>query len=608
MSRRAIRRSATPQPAGTTVTHRILRSEHMIAAALSVAVWLVYSHTLGFPLINLDDDVYVLNTPIVRQGLSWPGILWAFKEHSLFYWHPLTWISHMLDVQLYGINPFGHRVTNILLHTANVLLVFVVMRRLTGMMWPSAFVAGFFGLHPLRVESVVWIAERKDLLCAFCWLLTIWAYASYAERRFSFARYSLVLAGMAGALMSKPMAVTLPFSLLLLDIWPLKRIHPLMPRVLEKLPLLALSVFSSILTILGTSDALTALPGLTLALKLKTAVIGYFSYIHATVWPHPLSILYPYDRNPSGIAVAIAVFLLMTLTALAVRERRRRTYLAVGWFWFLGTLVPISGIVQAGMQSHGDRFTYLPHVGLIWAVVWLVHEIVNTKTAIVTGVTLLLAFAVVSSSRANDWRDPVVLFLQGIQATRNNILLEQSLGQTLLQRGKPADAEPHLREVVRINPNSLEGRTLLGNSLAVRGQFQEAADQFAKAATQHRQSGRAHFGLAMSLMNLGRRADARLSFERSLRLELEQGEAALAELNLGTFAADDGDLPLAVTHFESAITLNPASVNAHRNLAITLARLGRKGEALARLDRGLALTQQDATLAGLRSNLSSASR
>ncbi|MCI0350582.1 MAG: tetratricopeptide repeat protein, partial [Acidobacteriales bacterium] len=568
---------------------------------LSAAVWLVYAHTLGFPLINLDDDVYVSGT----RALTWTGILWALQETSLFYWHPLTWISHMLDVQLYGIDPFGHRLTNVLLHTANVLLVFFVLRRLTGNIWPSAFVAGFFGLHPLRVESVVWLAERKDLLCALFWLLTMWAYASYAERQFSPGRYAVVVLGMVAAIMSKPMAVTLPFALLLLDVWPLKRVSPLMPRLLEKLPLLAISIAASVVTVIGGTHggATEALPGLTLSAKLKTATMGYLSYLQATIWPHPLSILYPYDRSPSWVVVMVSLLFLAILTVFAAREWKQRRYLIVGWCWFVGVLVPVIGLVQVGMQSHADRFTYIPHIGLLWAAVWLTDQTLNQRAGLTIGIALLLAFSAAAWRRGSDWREPAVLYRQGIAATGENPRLELALGLTLLQKGAALEAEGHFRNVLRLEPSSLAAHVSLGNSLAMRGNFREAATEFTRAVEQDSDSAKAHYGLAMSLMNLGRKAEARQSFERALRLKLAKEEAALAELNLGTFVAEDGDLSGALAHFESATTLNPASVNAHRNLAITLARLGRKQEALARLDRGIGLTRQDAGLMHLRSNL-----
>ena len=346
-----------------------------MGVALALAVLAVYAPVSGFDFVNFDDNAYVYGNENVRSGLTWRGIRWAFTSVSYYYWAPLTWISHMVDCELFGLNPGPHHVVNVLLHSLNSLLLFMALRLATGTLWQSAAVAGIFALHPARVESVAWISERKDLLAGCFWMLALLAYANYARDR-SPKRYAMVVASMIGGVMAKPSIVTLPFVLLVLDWWPLRRNASWQRLVVEKLPLLVLSAASSILTYIGQEQmGATRLMGdLPLTVRLSNAVVSYAWYVWTFAWPHDLSVLYPYRKDISLSAVLGAASLLAAITTVAIWRARKQPYVLAGWLWFLGTLVPMIGLIQVGSQARADRFTYIPFIGLAIAFIWGAYE------------------------------------------------------------------------------------------------------------------------------------------------------------------------------------------------------------------------------------------
>ncbi len=348
-----------------------------VCLVLAAITFAVFGQTLNHEFVNFDDNDYVYENPVVAQGLTFRGIVWAFTHVHSANWHPLTWLSHMLDCQLYGLHPGGHHLTNVLLHIATVIVLFLVLRQMTGALWRSAFVAALFAIHPLRVESVAWVAERKDVLSGLFFMLTIGAYVRYARRPWSLARHGLVALLFAMGLMSKPMLVTLPVVLLLLDYWPLQRVEPgkLSGLVLEKLPLFALSAASCAVTFLAQSQAIQSIGSFSLPLRLGNALAASMIYLGQIVYPAGLAAFYPYPLNGlPAWEVALAGLLLVGFSIVAWRERRKQPWLLMGWLWYLVMLLPVAGIIQVGVQAHADRYTYLPQIGVYMAVTWLAAE------------------------------------------------------------------------------------------------------------------------------------------------------------------------------------------------------------------------------------------
>jgi Flp pilus assembly protein TadD len=517
------------------------------AIAAAIVVFAPLSH---FDFVKWDDPQYITDNAVVLSGLSWHGVVWAFTTTHGPYWHPLTWLSHMLDVQLYGVDPGAHHVTNILLHLATTVLLFVVLARATREWWKSVFVAALFALHPLHVESVAWIAERKDVLSAFFWMLTMWAYVGYVERP-SVTRYLAVAALCACALMSKPMAVTLPFALLLFDVWPLER--PLSVRlIVEKLPLVALAAVASVVTfaIQSRQGVLPELAAVPLSLRLSNALTAYVAYIGLTFWPSGLAALYPYPTAVApASALAGAALVLIGVTAAAIVVVRRHPYVLVGWLWFLGTLVPAIGLVQSGEQSMADRFTYIPLVGLFVIVAWGVPDLlerwpVRRRFLPVAAIVVVVACAIVSSRQVQYWSDNLTLWQRAVDATGPNYRAQGNLAMALQDAGRTSEAIAHYREALRINPR-----------------FVAAYDN-----------------LGLALAGAGRQGDAIALYEEMLRLKPDDTNA---HNNLGKLLAEDHKVDEAIPHFRKAIGIKPDLAEPHNNLANALASEGNAADAAA---------------------------
>ena len=611
--RRAASASATPQVAG-----RLTRQSAFAAVLLVAAVFLLYVRTTGFPLIYTDDDLYLLN-PYTQQGLSWSSVRWAFSLSTPLYWHPLAWLSHMLDTDIFGAGVTGgpHTV-NFLLHAANSLLVLALLKRLTGKFAPSAAVALLFAVHPLRVESVVWLAERKDVLCGFFSLLTIWAYAVYATRPFHWARYAAVFMACACAMMSKPMAVTLPFVLLLLDWWPLERFQPLRSRIAEKLPLLALSALtiwnvlrSSPAEVAGAMSGITIKDTASVGVRMSNALFAYVQSLWATFWPHPLALVYPFATDLSLTTAVLSSLLLLAVTVIAFQQRHRRPYCMVGWLWFLGMLVPVIGIVPRGMDSHADRFTYLPHVGLLMAVVWLAWDFVEQRPRLLRKAAWGVAFvaaalASVSWARIHDWSDAFSFYEHDLQVTGKNPKLRLQYGQLLLNAGDAArasQAEAQFRAVLAQFPQADAPRYGLGNALLVQKHYAEAATVFAEVLRMEPTLSGAHMGLAMAQMNLGKKEDARGHFSEALRLGLPSAQTAQAHNNLGVILMQQGNVEDALGQFQSAAGLEFRLLSARRNIAAALLQLNRRAEAKAYIEETIQSLGPDPVLVQLRDSL-----
>jgi tetratricopeptide (TPR) repeat protein len=451
----------------------------MVAVLLAAACLLVFGQAARFDFINYDDNGYVTDNAHVRAGLTWDGVRWAFTSIDYYYWQPLTWLSHMEDCQLFGLRPAGHHLKSLLFHTLNTLLLFAVLLRLTGALWRSATVAAIFALHPLRIESVVWIAERKDLLSGFLFLAAIWFYLRYIDRP-SRGRYYFVVGTFILALMAKPMVMTLPFLLLLLDWWPLKR-----RAFAEKAPMIALAVLSSFVTSIATGRLGPINWGSSLSLwqKVSNTLVSYVRYLELSFWPHDLAVLYPFRTAVPWWQAAGAALLLAGITLAALTQAKRRPYLIVGWLWFAIALAPASGLVQVGRQGMADRFTYLPQIGLILAVVWAAAELLEAhrRIAATVAITATVLFASISLRYMPMWRDSVTLFTNTVEVTSDNPAAQHYLAAALDDQKRYAEALPHHAEAVRLDPSYWVAQATYGAALERQGDLEGAVGRFQEA-------------------------------------------------------------------------------------------------------------------------------
>ena len=431
----------------------------VLFAALALLTLLAWLPTFGNGFVNLDDGLYVTGNPWVLRGLTREGLAWALTANVANNWHPLTLLSHMLDVQLFGLSPAGHHGTSLLLHTANVLLLFAVLRGMTGALGRSAMVAALFAVHPTHVESVAWVAERKDVLSALFWILALGAWTAWT-RRPSTGRYLLVMVLMILGLASKPMVVTLPFALLLLDAWPLERLRLGWKRlILEKLPLLALSGVSSLVTLRYQRTSMVSLEILPWTFRLANAAVSYAAYLGKTLLPRHLAVFYPIPLEIPAWKVAGAAALLLAITAFSLWRARRSPWLLTGWLWFLGTLVPVIGIIQVGRQAMADRYLYIPSIGLFLAIVWGTAELVKRRAvlAVAAGV-VVLALAVGTWAQAGTWRDSATLYRHALAVTRGNYVAHVGLAKALTVREDWDGAAEQYRAALALRPEFREAR------------------------------------------------------------------------------------------------------------------------------------------------------
>ena len=515
----------------------------VVCISLAVATWVVFAQTLRYDFVNYDDPRYVYQNTRITNGLSIAAIGWAFTHIHAENWHPLTTITHMLDCQLYELRAGGHHLTNVLLHAVAVVLLFVVLQQMTGALWRSAFVAAVFAIHPLHVESVAWIAERKDVLSGVFFMLTLTAYIHYA-RAPSIWRYLIVAFAFALALMSKPMVVTLPFVLLLLDFWPLNRIRDeksglrrQLPRLLlEKVPLIALSAVSSTVTFLAQRGALGWTEQLPMLARLHNAGVSYVIYIRQMFWPANLSVFYPHPENrlPSW-EIGLALILLVCITTAAFVMRKEAPYLITGWLWYLGMLVPVIGLVQVGWQGHADRYTYLPQIGLYIASTWAVADLTTSwfRQRVILGAGALVIVGALSWNawvQTSYWRNSETLFTHALAVTGKNDVAENNLGIVFLQNGQLDEAITRLQAAIDLRP----------------------------------ENGPAHNNLAKALLQKGRLTEAMVHYRKFLEIEPQNVEARNI---LGTALIQQGHIREAVEQWQDALAIEPENGNAASNLA-----------------------------------------
>jgi tetratricopeptide (TPR) repeat protein len=480
----------------------LARPEFLVALFLILSTFSVYWQIRNHGFIYLDDISYVVENPHVRKGLTVEGITWAFVDVYAANWHPVTWLSHMLDCELYGMNPGAHHLTNLLFHLLNTLLLFSVLKRMTGDLWQSGYVAALFAIHPLHVESVAWIAERKDVLSTLFWMLTLWAYVRYVEHR-AIMRYFLVFLFFLLGLLAKPMLVTMPFVMLLLDLWPLCRFRIREPEkrcwqtpnrqvffrlIREKIPFFALSVASSAVTfgVQQEAGAVRSFEAFPIALRIFNALVSYVAYIVKTILPHDLAVMYPHPMSFPIWKVAGAVIILAVFSFFALKTVNRYPYFAVGWFWYLGTLVPVIGLIQVGMQAMADRYTYVPVIGLLISVTWGLPKLLAGWRYQTIGITItasffLILFITSTRDQVKYWINSQTLFAHALKVTSNNFTVHNNLGYVLQEQGRAVEAMEHYLKAIRIRPDSYVSWYNLANVLKSRGRVPEAIEHYQAA-------------------------------------------------------------------------------------------------------------------------------
>ncbi len=612
MRARELKRRTKTSRAGAT-SHRAssARNKFLIEVAISVflaaIVWLAFGQTLHHEFVSYDDGDYVYANPKITNGLTLSGIQWAFTHVHAANWHPLTTISHMLDCQLYGLQPWGHHLSNILLHAAAAILLFLALRKLTGSLWPSAFVAALFAIHPLRVESVAWVSERKDVLSGVFFMLTLLAYARYARSdRHSFGKYVTVVALFALGLMCKPTLVTLPFVLLLLDYWPLGRMQKSEVRgrksvvsgqwsvirglVAEKIPLFALSAASCVATVLAQKQALETHLTLTFVERASNAVDSYATYLGQMVYPAHLAVLYPYPEGSLKMAAVVPSFLfLLSVSAVFFVWRRKYPFLLVGWLWYLGMLVPMIGLVQVGSQARADRYTYLPQIGLYLLATWGAMELfarwgVGRKILAITALLVIVVLTVCTCHEAFHWENSEKLWKHAIDNTCDNDIAHYNLGSVLLRKRQPDAALVEFQKALQINRDYGDADVDAGSALMAMGRTDQAISYFQKALQIKPDFGEAWSNLGSALLQKGKVDEAIQCYRKAVAIK--PGSADM-HYNLGRALARKGNWDNAIACYQAALRIRPSDAKVHNNLGVALAEVGKSDGAVRQIGEAL---------------------
>jgi protein O-mannosyl-transferase len=597
-------RSKKRRPAFSSASSRkraTLRPTLLICLALTALTWLVFGQTLWHDFVNLDDHVYVYDNPLITRGLTLDGVINAFVHTHARNWHPLTTLSHMLDCQLFGLKAGGHHFTNVLLHSVAVVLLFLLLKQMTSAFWQSASVAALFAIHPLHVESVAWVSERKDVLSAFFFMLTLRAYVRYVRAR-SIGRYLTVALFLALGLMSKSMLVTVPFVLLLLDYWPLdrfssehrhlaggarrpQRAHSVAPLLVEKIPLFALSAFSCIATLLVQLYSAGAIDQLPLAWRLNNAAVSYAAYIWQMFWPARLAAFYPHPNDQLPLwQVILALTFLISASLLAIQWRTKRPYIFTGWFWYVGMLVPVIGFVQAGEQGRADRYTYLPQVGLYILIVWTVAELLSRlrqpaqqRVAAIVTPTIIALMSWRAFVQTSHWENSERLWNHALAVTTDNAMAHNNLGHLLLQRGEWDSAISHFKSALKIRSRNAVthynlGRALmennLANALARKGLLDEAVSHYEESVRLRPDYGDPYFNLGSVLFQQGRIDDAIAQWHKALAAQPNDAGFHTA---LGNAFLKKGLQKDAIAEYEHAARISRQDPTARNNLAWLLA-------------------------------------
>jgi Tfp pilus assembly protein PilF len=583
-------------------------AELFVFVGLTLACLAIYGQTAGFGFINLDDNLYVYENAHVLSGLNADSIKWAFTEFHAANWHPLTWISHMADVSLFGVNAGAHHATNIVFHILNSLLTFAVFRRLTGDFWKSAVVAALFAVHPAHVESVAWVSERKDMLSTMFWLITMFAYVKYAETKEEKERkpgnaaifYVLTLVFFAFGLMSKPMLVTLPFVLLLCDYWALERLKTLkdIPRlVLEKTPFFVLSAASSFITIIAqkSEGAVQTLDQLPLEMRLTNAITAYAQYVVMLFYPANLAVWYPYKKDVPMWQTAGAVILILLITAFCLQQMKRRKYLLMGWLWFLGTLVPVIGIVQVGAQSMADRYTYVPYIGLFVMLAWGADEIFERfgwqKALVPIFAAAILVFGFLSFKQASLWRNNETLYRHTLAVTERNFLISHNLCNNLLLQERLEEAAELCRAAIEYNPVYTSAHNTFGVINVKLQRYEEAIENFKKAMSLTPNNPLIYTNIAVPLAHLGRTDEAYEYLQKASRFrnskDVNPEVVATAYNNLAEAFMKQKQPGKAARALEKVLEILPSRADIRGNYAFALFIDNRLEEAQKQIEETL---------------------
>ncbi len=566
----------------------------LICCFLVIATVAVYGQAHEFEFVNYDDTVYVTENRNIQKGISSDSVAWAFTTVYAANWHPITWLSHMLDYRLFGMHSGNHHLTNLFLHIANTLLLFLVFRKMTGDLWQSAFVAALFALHPLHVESVAWVSERKDVLSTFFWMLTMWCYAAYVFRPSAF-RYLGVFVFFAFGLMSKPMLVTLPCVLLLLDYWPLKRFsfqelpgqrfqnHPFAFRIFwEKIPLFVLVGISCSLTYYAQKHggAVRTLDYISFADRIANALVSYALYIGKMIYPLNLACLYPHPGTLPWWQILTASLVLLLVSVMVIRSAKTRPYFLSGWLWYLGTLVPVIGLVQVGGQSMADRYTYIPLIGLFTMIAWGGAEFLKSWRFrnvffCVFPTILFSAVMILTWKQVGYWKNSMTLFEHALEVTDYktdyNSAIHFNLGNVLVEKGQDLEAMNHYLKAIHVKPDFADAHNNLANLYAKQGRQDAAIEHYLKVLSINPDYAGARYNLGIALDAQGRTQEAVPHFLEAVK---DMPDSSDAFFKTGNALFKTGKTDEAIRYYQQALRIKPDFVNAHCNLGIALFRKG----------------------------------
>jgi tetratricopeptide (TPR) repeat protein len=581
-------RSVARAGVATADSHRRRRTA-LVGALLVAATLGVFGTALKNGFVSFDDELYVVRNPHVRTGLTLPNVAWAFTATAASNWHPLAWISHQLDVSLFGLAPPGHHATSVVFHAANVLLVFLLLRRGTGRLSESAAAAALFALHPLRVESVAWVAERKDVLALFFGLLAIAAWSRWVSSRRAGA-FAAALVLFAASLMSKATLVTLPLLLLVIDFWPLARGQPRRRLLLEKVPFAVLSVAAAVLVWrVQRASGATSAPSQPFGARLEQALVSIVRYLGKTFWPADLAVAYPEIASSLAWKSAAAALLIAGITAAAVAVRRRHPYVLAGWAWYLVALAPVVGIVELAWQSMADRSTLVPSIGVAVAVTWLASDLlaprVPARALAAAAAAVVVALAVLSVRQVSRWRDSLTLYEHAVAVTGPNETMQINLGNELARRGRTEEASRRFEEALRIAPGSKGALYALGSLDLAMGRLAEGRARLGEAARLHPDFAEAHVAMASSFAREKRPAEAIAEAKRAIEIRPNDAGALYV---WGAALDSQGDEAGAEEKYRAAIAARPDYAEAHQNLGDLLAARGQLAEAAAEFQAALA--------------------
>ena len=577
-------------------------TELFVVVGLAALTLAIYRQTFGFGFVNLDDNLYVYENPKVLSGLNWNTLVYAFSNYQISNYHPLTLLSHALDVSISGANSGAHHAASIIFHLLDTILVFFVFNRYTGAFWKSVVVAALFAVHPAHVESVAWVSERKDVLSALFWLLTMWAYLAYARNGRQLRWYFLTLTLFAVGLLAKPMLVTLPFVLILMDYWVLGRLknfRDLSKILFEKVPLLILSIIISIVTIFAQRSAgsIQNFENLALETRLINAAVSYAKYILIMFFPANLTVWYPYQFKFEWWQIVGSVALLIAVSAVCLWQAKRRRYLIAGWLWFLGTLVPVIGLIQVGAQPMADRYTYIPYIGLFVMLVWGVGEIIEKfdidyKIIAAVTVLILLVFSFLAYRQTARWQDNETLYSHSLAVTKNNYMAMQNLCHALMFKGRLDEAENFCRNAIEVNPNYSESYNTLGIIQFQRGQYEPAIENFQKTLELNPGYYPVYANLAVAESLAGKADDAETHLEKVIKLsggDINPKSVINVRTNLGLFYTKTQNYEKVAEQFSAILQIDPGNADIRANYALILSYLKNFPEAQSQIEQSIKL-------------------